>query len=246
MVLLENEFQKINRKDINDIVNNSSIEVEEMDSLPMYILDTGFKEYDSIYGGLWQKELMMIAAPAGNEKNIYVLNIMHNILKRNERAWVIYFSPEMDRKQFLTYSLSIESGCNHETISMGSLDGLSYALLRSDALRMVTWPLILDDNIDFSIKGIAKRCLKYQKKLQKIGSGVPRVIIIDNLQLIDKNENSDDVKKTDCSVKCQKLKELAERLDATIIILYSLNESSMIRDNNRLRKKEIDQSRIIV
>ena len=241
MFLMETRFQKINRKELQDIVNNSSDDAEDMDSLPMYILDTGFKEYDSTYGGLWQKELMMIAAPTGAGKTTFAFNIMHNILKQYERAWVIYFNPKMDRQESLTRLLGIESGYNIEFISMGRLDGISYSMLRSDAMRMATWPLIIDADPDFSLGGIIKRCRKYKAELKKKKSGMARVIFIDYLQLIDKSENSADGEKADHSAICRKLKKLAERLDATIILLCSLPENQLKEKDIRPDKKDINR-----
>lgn len=242
MFLMENMFQKINRKEINNIVNDSSIEAIEMDSLPMYVLDTGIKEYDSAYGGLWHKELMMIAAPSGTGKTILALNIMHNILKRYDCVWVIYFGLGMKMKQLLTSFLCIKSGYDFEDISRGRLDGVSYSVLKSDAMKTTTWSFIHDNNPDFSLKGIIYRCRRYQSELQKQGSGLVRVILIDYLQLVDKSENSVNGESMDCNVViCRKLKELAESLDATVILLSSLPEVALKRNDRRSKENDIDQ-----
>lgn len=239
MNLMENRYQTLNRRELQDIVNNSSPEVEETDKLPMYTLDMGYKEFDSTYCGLWLKELMMIAAPANTDKKTFALNVLSNIMERYDEAWSIWFSPEMSRKKILTDLLGIKSRESSEDISSGRMDGLSYSMMKSNVLKMATWPLIIDENPDFSINGIIKRCMKYQNELQKKGFGTARVIFIDHLQLIDKIDDSGDVKKPDYKVVCKRLKELAENLDATVILLCSLPEIQSGRTDKRPRKTDI-------
>ena len=199
---------------MNSIASRSIEWLEEMDAgngspgLP-----TGFKEYDSVMGGLHPTDFILIAARPSMGKTALLLNIARNLGRR--KAPGLVFSMEMSERQLCNRLTSDVGSINSQIFRHGKVPSVAMWERINDAASTVAdMPLYIDDTPNQSISQIETISQKYHRRH---GIGWIGVDYLQQMKGWNPREQGDMADIT------KRLKGLAKRLDIPVIALSQLN-----------------------
>lgn len=210
---------------------------------------TGFKDIDSLTGGLQETDLIALAARPAVGKTALALNIAMNAAKHPVQAvGVALFSLEMSTSQLVQRMLSAVSGVPLEKIRDGDLNEIEKKSLWQAANIVAEYPIYIDDTPNLNIielkakiKRLAEAAEKNrrQKKLKK-GLGL---IIIDYLQLMNGvNDGSNKSKNDIVSEISRELKVLAKEIKVPIVELSQMSRSIETRTEKEPQLSDLRES----
>lgn len=210
---------------------------------------TGFKDLDSLTGGLQETDLIALAARPAVGKTALALNIAMNACQHPVQAvGVAVFSLEMSTSQLVQRMLSAVSGVPLEKIRDGDLNEIEQTSIQRAANLVAEFPIYIDDTPNLNIielkakiKRLAEAAEKKrkQKKLKK-GLGL---IIIDYLQLMNGvNDGSHKSKNDIVSEISRELKVLAKEIKVPIIELSQMSRSIETRTEKEPQLSDLRES----
>jgi replicative DNA helicase len=195
----------------------------------------GFSSLDSIVGGVFPGEFVVIGARPGMGKTAFILNSMMNMSKKGEE--VLMFSLEMKSTQLVTRYLSSESEIDNTLIRGRKLKQSHYGAL-SDAAGVVYNSNIYINsskkNNVHNIKAIARRHVRQHPNT--------KCIVIDYLQLIRDSKEYQHDKRLANEEKSMVLCELASDLNIPIIALAQLSRQCEMRSNKRPMPSDLKEA----
>lgn len=222
---LEQEFNKINNKNIKDTgeINQSLVDIintaEQRYKTGGGIvgIPTGYRKIDEGINGLNKGDLIIIAARPSMGKTTLVLNMFLNTSIKFYKA-VSFFSLEMTRSQLLTKAISNLSLIKHNKIINGAMDQEEFTRMTNTAGKLNNIKNMRIYDLISNIQGIKAECkkLKMQNNLD--------AIIIDYLQLIKTNERFKN-RTDEVSYISSELKLIAKELNVPVIVLSQLSRA---------------------
>ena len=198
---------------------------------------TGFRDLDSMTGGLQSSDLIVIGARPSMGKTSFALNIAQNISIRHKIP-VAIFSLEMSTEQIVTRMMCTEAEICIHKIKTGNLQSNDWKKLATVMNEMSEAPIYIDDTSCSTIDDIAEKCRHLVKEEKNLG-----LVVIDYLQLIAGDEKDDRI--TQIAKISNGLKNIAKELNVPVIVLSQLSRSLETRKDKRPMLSDFRDSKVI-
>lgn len=191
-------------------------------------IPTGYKEYDEITGGLQKGTLIILAARPGVGKTSLAMNIAVNAAMNDNRR-VAIFSLEMGREELMQRALASVAKVNLKNILEGNLSQDEWKRVWTAEKKLAESKLYVNKTSEISPLEVRSKCQKL-----KMNDGLD-LIVIDYLQLMNANKNTDKNEKYEGEVQkiqamTRTLKLTARELGVPIIVLSQLSRTSERRE----------------
>jgi replicative DNA helicase len=200
-------------------------------------MSTGFPDLDRVLGGGFRPgELIVLAAPTGQGKSTFALNIAANCARAGRGA--IFFSLEMREAENARRLLFSESRINH--LRLATPGGLT--LDESERLRRVVDTfagLKLEIQYRPGLNPITVRAIAQRFREQWRGN--LGLVVCDYIGLMRSDERQERREREVASIT-RELKLTAAELDCTILAVAQLNREIAHRDDGRPRLSDLRDS----
>ncbi|MCB1215862.1 replicative DNA helicase [bacterium] len=207
-------------------------------------LPTGFRDLDSMIGGLRESELLILAARPSMGKSALALNFMHNVSVLNSIPTAI-FSLEMGADQMaerlMTQGTMYTRHNRIQGVSSGRLQNpdlsdLEWNVLTQSYNKLVAAPIYIDDSSVLTI-GMLKS--KARRLYTQYGI---RCIIVDYLQLMSGPNSGGDNRVQEVSEISRGLKQIARELRIPVIALSQLSRQVESRTSKKPQLSDLRES----
>ncbi|MER3443564.1 MAG: replicative DNA helicase [Meiothermus sp.] len=198
----------------------------------------GFRELDSMLGGLGPGSLNIIAARPSMGKTAFALTIAQNVALR-EGLGVAIFSLEMPAVQLVTRMMCSEARIDMNRLRQGQLTDRDFSRLVDVAGRISEAPIMIDDTPDMTLMELRSRSRRLRAQ-QKLG-----LIVIDYLQLMsgpNNGKNAGENRQQEIAQISRGLKNLARELEVPVIALSQLSRAVEARPNKRPMLSDLRES----
>jgi len=199
-------------------------------------IPSGFSDIDKLTSGFQSGDLIVLAARPSMGKTALSLEFTMSAIYSNSP--VLFFSLEMPAEQIVLRLLSMMTGVDHDTLRRGKLQNLQ--AIAHGIETLTAKPLYIDESSSITITGIRSRTRLVARELEQQGKKLG-VVIIDYLQLIHGNTNSDN-RVLEVSEISRGLKSLAKELKIPVIALSQLNRGLESRNNKRPLMSDLRES----
>ena len=210
---------------------------------------SGFRELDTMLGGLHRSDLLILAGRPSMGKTALVTNIAFNAAKAYkeitddnghtivEGGHVLFFSLEMSAEQLANRILAEQAAVPSDRIRRGDINAEEFERLAVATQELSRLPLYIDDTPALSVSALRTRArrLKSQQKLH--------LIVIDYLQLMQASAGSrPDNRVQEIAEITRGLKTLAKDLDVPVIALSQLSRQVEQREDKRPQLSDLRES----
>lgn len=183
---------------------------------------TGFKEHDSLLGGLQPTDLIILAARPGMGKTALVLAYFRNgVIKFGKR--IIFFSLEMSAVQLFQRLCAMHMNIDSDKFKTGSLTEDEWKYFHAKLEPLLSNNMVIVDNC-YTMQDIYSRTKK-----EKLKSGVDAVFV-DYIQLIEGSGNN---REQEVSKISRRLKLMAKEINAPVVALSQLSRSVETRGGDK-------------
>jgi replicative DNA helicase len=194
--------------------------------LPLEVgLTTGFIDLDRILLGIEDEENVIVAAPTGQGKTAFLLNVAaHVALKLNKR--VAIFSQEMGTEEVARRMVSSFTGIDSQRIKTGALRESEWPIFTNAIETLENSNLYVSDASNLTPAKLRAKCLQLQKT-----EGLD-LVIVDYIQLMSagiKTEN----RQLEVSYISRRNKQLARELHTPVYSACQLSRAHEQRANKR-------------
>jgi len=199
---------------------------------------SGFRELDSMIGGLTAGSLNIIAARPSMGKTAFALTIAQNVALR-ENLPVAIFSLEMPAIQLVTRMLCSEARVDMNRLRQGSLIDRDFSRLADVAGRLAEAPILIDDTSDLTLMELRARARRLHSQ-HSLG-----LVVIDYLQLMSGpggGKNGGENRQQEIAQISRGLKGLARELGVPVIALSQLSRAVEARPNKRPMLSDLRES----
>lgn len=199
---------------------------------------SGFRELDSMIGGLTAGSLNIIAARPSMGKTAFALTIAQNVALRENLATAI-FSLEMPAVQLVTRMLCSEARIDMNRLRQGQLTDRDFSRLVDVAGRISEAPILIDDTSDMTLMEMRARARRLHTQ-HKLG-----LIVIDYLQLMsgpNSSRNAGENRQQEIAQISRGLKGLARELSVPVVALSQLSRAVEARPNKRPMLSDLRES----
>jgi len=197
-------------------------------------MSTGFRDLDTITGGLRDSELSILAARPSMGKTALAMNIADHVARKLEIP-TLFVSLEMDAATLVQRMLCNLSGVDGMKIQRGTLSAAEQKDLLQSAGLLQAAPLSIDDAPRQSVAAIASCCRRMSRKA-RVG-----LVVIDYLSLLQPSDPRAP-RHEQVGELTRRLKELARELSAPVLCLAQLNRQTETMRDNRPRLSHLRES----
>lgn len=204
---------------------------------------TGFRDLDTLLGGLHPSDLVILAGRPSMGKTALVTNIAfnaaHDYVKSQgkEGAVVGFFSLEMSAEQLASRILSEQSNLSSDRMRKGELSNEEFTRLAQASMMLHEMPIFIDDTPALSVSALRTRARRLKRK-NNLG-----FIIIDYLQLVQGSAGSrSEGRVQEISEITRGLKTLAKELNVPVIALSQLSRAVEQREPPRPQLSDLRES----
>jgi replicative DNA helicase len=176
---------------------------------------TGFRDLDTLTGGLHNSEFIVLASRPSMGKTALATNIVENVAIA-ANVPVLFVSLEMARLELAERLLCSQGRIDGNKFRSGFLSGDDRKRLVEATCKFANVPLFIDDTPSRTIAEIAA-CARRLKRKEKIG-----LVVIDYLQLIQPDD-SREPRQEQVAKMARRLKGLARELKVPVLCLAQLN-----------------------
>lgn len=198
-------------------------------------VSSGFLELDSITQGFQKSDLIVLAGRPSMGKTAFAINVARHIINQ-DKSYVILFSLEMSTEQLLRRILAQECNLNSQKIQSGQLSNNEWQSVVRKSKKLADLNLYIDDSANISADTIKTRVKLFKLQEKKV-----ELIIIDYLQLLQDERQSDN-RSQELSLITRSLKILAKDLKLPILVLSQLNRNLETRSNKRPLLSDLRES----
>jgi replicative DNA helicase len=197
-------------------------------------VETGFRDFDTMTGGLHESELIILAARPSMGKTALALNIAEHC-SMQAGAGTLFVSLEMSSVELADRMLCSLAEVNGQRLRNGTISNDDRRRLVEKAAEMSQAPLYVDDSPSRTVTEIAAAARRLKRK-----SGLG-LIVIDYLQLIEP-DNSRDPRQEQVAKIARRLKGMARELKVPVLCLAQLNRQAEVSRDNRPRLSHLRES----
>ena len=201
---------------------------------------TGLSDLDEKLGGLHKSDLVIIAGRPSMGKTALATNIAYNaaqdILSRQEKSSVAFFSLEMSSEQLSTRILSEQSRIKSDDIRRGKVTEEEINRYIETSRNIYNLPLFIDETPAITIATLSNRARRIKRLF-----GVS-LVVVDYIQLMRSNSNKNEGRVQEISEITQGLKALAKELGVPILALSQLSRAVEQRDDKQPQLADLRES----
>lgn len=180
---------------------------------------SGYKGFDRITGGMWNSDMVVIAARPGVGKSAFAINLILNFLKSYKK--VALFSFEMSEKQVIQRFMAMTGSVPLGNILNRAVESNQYTSLARAASMLSESGLYISDQAS-TISQIKVEC-----RIRGVD-----VLVVDYLSLTPtENRHTNTYERV--SELARGYKYLAQELNIPVIVLAQLNRQTEGRSSNR-------------
>lgn len=193
---------------------------------------TGFMDIDGTVGGIYNGELVIVAARPGVGKTSFATCLAKRIA---EDVPVLFVSLEQSRIELAERILCAQSRVDSFKLRTGRLDSADMERLMEATGPLRKAKMFIDDQPSQTMLRLAANCRRLRLR-DKIGC-----VIVDYLQLIEP-DNSRAPRQEQVSAISRRLKLMARELKIPVICLAQLNRNVEDRADHRPRLSDLRES----
>ena len=202
---------------------------------------TGLKDLDEKLGGLHKSDLVILAGRPGMGKTALATNIAfhaaQNIMSRQEKSSIAFFSLEMSSEQLSTRILSEQARIKSDDIRKGKVTEEEINRYIETSRNIYDLPLFIDETPAINIATLSNRARRI-KRLFGLS-----LIVVDYIQLMrSPSLNRNDNRVQEVSEITQGLKALAKELKVPVLALSQLSRAVEQRDMKKPQLSDLRES----
>ena len=203
---------------------------------------TGLTDLDGKLGGLHKSDLVILAGRPGMGKTALATNIAYhaaqNLLSRQEKSSIAFFSLEMSSEQLSTRILSEQARIKSDDIRRGKVTETEINRYIETSRNIYNLPLYIDETPAITIATLSNRARRI-KRLFGLS-----LIVVDYIQLMrapNTNKRGDN-RVQEVSEITQGLKALAKELKVPVLALSQLSRAVESRDDKKPQLSDLRES----
>tara|TARA_B100000963_G_scaffold359113_1_gene385475 strand:+ start:312 stop:1733 length:1422 start_codon:yes stop_codon:yes gene_type:complete len=201
---------------------------------------TGLTDLDEKLGGLHKSDLVILAGRPSMGKTALATNIAYhaatNIMQRQEKSSVAFFSLEMSSEQLSTRILSEQARIKSDDIRRGKVTEEEINRYIETSRNIYNLPLFIDETPAITIATLSNRARRIKRLF-----GVS-LIVVDYIQLMRSNLSKHEGRVQEISEITQGLKALAKELGVPILALSQLSRAVEQRDDKQPQLADLRES----
>ena len=201
---------------------------------------TGLSDLDEKLGGLHKSDLVILAGRPSMGKTALATNIAYNaaqnILKKQEKSSIAFFSLEMSSEQLSTRILSEQARIRSDDIRRGKVTEEEINRYIETSRNIYNLPLYIDETPAITIATLSNRSRRI-KRLFGLS-----LIVVDYIQLMRSSSNRNDGRVQEISEITQGLKALAKELSVPVLALSQLSRAVEQRDDKQPQLADLRES----
>ena len=201
---------------------------------------TGLTDLDEKLGGLHKSDLIILAGRPSMGKTALATNIAYNaaqnILKRQEKSSVAFFSLEMSSEQLSTRILSEQARIKSDDIRRGKVTEEEINRYIETSRNIYNLPLYIDETPAITIATLSNRARRI-KRLFGLS-----LVVVDYIQLMQSNLSKNEGRVQEISEITQGLKALAKELSVPVLALSQLSRAVEQRDDKQPQLADLRES----
>jgi len=202
---------------------------------------TGLTDLDEKLGGLHKSDLVILAGRPGMGKTALATNIAYhaaqNIMSRQEKSSIAFFSLEMSSEQLSTRILSEQARIKSDDIRKGKVTEEEINRYIETSRNIYNLPLFIDETPAITIATLSNRARRIKRLF-----GVS-LIVVDYIQLMRApSSNRNDNRVQEVSEITQGLKALAKELRVPVLALSQLSRAVEQRDEKKPQLSDLRES----
>ncbi len=201
---------------------------------------TGLTDLDEKLGGLHKSDLVILAGRPSMGKTALATNIAYhaaqNIMSKQEKSSVAFFSLEMSSEQLSTRILSEQARIKSDDIRRGKVTEEEINRYIETSRNIYNLPLFIDETPAITIATLSNRARRIKRLF-----GVS-LIVVDYIQLMRSNLVRNEGRVQEISEITQGLKALAKELNVPILALSQLSRAVEQRDDKQPQLADLRES----
>ena len=203
---------------------------------------TGLTDLDEKLGGLHKSDLIILAGRPGMGKTALATNIAYhasqNLMTRQEKSSVAFFSLEMSSEQLSTRILSEQARIKSDDIRRGKVTESEINRYIETSRNIYNLPLYIDETPAITISTLSNRARRI-KRLFGLS-----LVVVDYIQLMraPSSNNRNDNRVQEVSEITQGLKALAKELKVPVLALSQLSRAVESRDDKKPQLSDLRES----
>ena len=202
---------------------------------------TGLTDLDEKLGGLHKSDLIILAGRPSMGKTALATNIAYhaakNLMSRQEKSSIAFFSLEMSSEQLSTRILSEQARIKSDDIRRGKVTEEEINRYIETSRNIYNLPLFIDETPAITIATLSNRARRI-KRLFGLS-----LIVVDYIQLMRaSSSNRNDGRVQEISEITQGLKALAKELGVPVLALSQLSRAVEQRDDKQPQLADLRES----
>jgi replicative DNA helicase len=188
---------------------------------------TGFRDLDTLTGGLQDSDLIIVAGRPSTGKTAFALSVARNAALHSERPTPVgIFSLEMAMRQLVMRLLCAEAKVDAHLVRTGRLPEDDWKRLSIAAGRLTNANIFIDDTASLGILELRAKARRLKAE-RNIG-----LLIVDYLQLMQGPARAES-REREISAISRSLKALAKELAIPVVALSQLSRAVESRSDKR-------------
>lgn len=217
-VEVQKEIDEIERMTAKEVeVNLSAIALEAMMELgkPDNYIPTGFESLNLLVKGWRPGNFTLLAGRPGTGKTTFALQSALHAVQNGKRA--VFFSLEMTTLELYNKLWAYIANVNPKILQEPRPEEQKH--LGTFADQLAALPLIIDDNVDKTVRAMTATIDKLMEKAP------PDLVFIDNVQIIsaDRDIKKYESRNQELSEISRGLKKIAKRFNLPLVVISHLN-----------------------
>jgi replicative DNA helicase len=197
-------------------------------------LPTGFRDLDSLLGGLQRSDLLIFAGRPGMGKTSFLLTVALNAAKLGAR--ILIFTMEMGGDQLIQRFLSMETGINTQKLRLGQLNQQEWSRFVQATGRLGNLRIVIDDTP-------AQTPLQIRTKSRRMAHEMGLdLIIVDYLQLMTAGQGFENNRVQEISYISRNLKEIAREINVPVFAAAQLSRAVENRQDKHPQLSDLRES----
>jgi len=188
-------------------------------------LPTGFKDLDTLLGGLQRSDLVVFAGRPGMGKTSWLLSVALNVARRGSR--VLILTMEMGVDQIVQRMVSMEAAINSQKLRTGNLSQQERSKFHHVIDNLSHFRIFIDDTPAMTPLQMRSKCFRLARE-----HGVD-LVILDYMQLMNAGGSYENNRVQEISYISRSMKELARELNVPIVSAAQLSRAVEQRQDKR-------------
>ena len=224
-------IESVNSVSIGKLVGERLKQYRNLNDIQKLFIETGFKEFDLVFGGFLPGELVIIGGRPGMGKSQFIVNLCANIARQGRPC--AFINLEMSSFLLANRFISLFSKLPGDRLLKGDVYPEDAKAIVDASIELEQLPIYTYDQYNNSVFNIADRCRKLvqEKKVE--------VIFIDYFQLI-LNYNRRHNREMELASVARELKKLAKELNVCVVVTSQLSRQVENRPGGSKRPQLID------